>query len=267
MISPVSTIADALIAFILSLLRDPATAEEFAAAPTQTMNDNGLEGACLADVQAVRPVIIDHPSVTPKPPAPPPPNPPEPPNEVVREINRIINQFTSVDARTTIVDQSVNQNIWTEGGDVTQVFDQEAVVASGDNAVAAGDDATVVDSDVDITVGDVAIGNTSNDDSFNTTVSGGGDSSSTTAEAAGTSTDAAEVPDADAATAVAAVTDAVDTVVETTVEAVEPVPEESAPEEPAPLSTDMTAEETYTETDDSAAPVEEPYFEEPVEDQ
>ncbi len=266
MISPVSTIADALIAFILSLLRDPSTAEEFAAAPTQTMADNGLEGACLADVQAVRPVIIDHPSVTPKPPAPPPPSPPEPPNEVVREINRIINQFTSVDARTTIVDQSVNQNIWTEGGDVTQIFDQEAVVASGDNAVAAGDDATVVDSDVDITVGDVAIGNTSNDDSFNTTVSAGDNSTTTTTEAASTG---GEEPadEADAATAVAAVTDAVDTVVETTVEVVESAPAESAPAEPAPLSTDLTAEETYDDTADSAAPVEEPYFEEPTEEQ
>ncbi len=75
-----------------------------------------------------------------------------------------------VDARTTIVDQSTNQNIWTNGGDVTQIFDQEAVVASGDSAVAAGDDATFVDSEVDVTVGDVAIGNTTNDGSYNTTV-------------------------------------------------------------------------------------------------
>ncbi len=52
---------------------------------------------------------------------------------------------------------------------MTQIFDQEAVVASGDEAVAAGDDATVVDSEVDVTIGDVAIGNTTNDGSFNNT--------------------------------------------------------------------------------------------------
>ena len=90
------------------------------------------------------------------------------PDPVVREISRIINQFTSIDARSTIVDQSVNQNIWTEGGDVTQIFDQEAVVASGDDAIAAGDDANLIDSDVDVTVGDVSVGNTTNDGSFNT---------------------------------------------------------------------------------------------------
>ena len=43
---------------------------------------------------------------------------------------------------------------------MTQIFDQEAVVASGDEAIAAGDDATFVDSEVDVTVGDVSVGNT-----------------------------------------------------------------------------------------------------------
>lgn len=176
MSSPVATIADALIAFILSLLRDPNAAEEFREDPYGAMAGNGVQGACMADVRAVKPVIFDHPQVEPRPPnsssAPSDtpsvlPSAQVEPNEVVREIVRIMNQFTTVDARSTIVDQSVNQNIWTEGGDVTQVFDQEAIIASGDNAVAAGDDVSTVDQDLDLTVGDVTVGNDTYNDSFN----------------------------------------------------------------------------------------------------
>ncbi|MGO1798464.1 MAG: IniB N-terminal domain-containing protein [Microbacteriaceae bacterium] len=171
MSTPVAVIADALIAFILSLLRDPDAVEGFTADPQAAMMQGGVQDACLADVRAVTPVIVDHPSVTPNPPGPPgppdPPTPPGPPDPVVNEIIRLVSQFTTVDNRSTIVDQSVNQNIWTEGGDVTQVFDQEAVVASGDEAVAAGDDATVTNSDTDITTGDVSIGNEEYDNSFN----------------------------------------------------------------------------------------------------
>ena len=173
MSTPVATVADALISFILSLLRDPAAVEEFDAAPTAVLASKGLQDACAADVQAVKPIIVDNPTVIVKPvpvgpPPPPAPHPPDP-DDVVKEIKHIINQFATIDNRTTIVDQSTNQNIWTEGGDVTQIFDQEAVIASGDESVAAGDDATVVDSEVDVTIGDVAIGNTTNDGSFNNT--------------------------------------------------------------------------------------------------
>ena len=171
MSTPVATVADALISFILSLLRDPAAVEEFDAAPKAVLASKGLQDACAADVQAVKPIIVDNPTVIVKPVPVGPPPPPDPPHsdEVVKEIKHIINQFATIDNRTTIVDQSTNQNIWTEGGDVTQIFDQEAVIASGDGSVAAGDDATVVDSEVDVTIGDVAIGNTTNDGSFNNT--------------------------------------------------------------------------------------------------
>lgn len=172
MSSPVATIADALINFILSLLRDPDAAEKFAADPHGAMAENGVQGASLADVRDVKPVIFDHPQVEPKPPSGPtvgaePRAVDAAPNEVVVEIMRIMNQFTTVDARSTIVDQSVNQSIWTQGGDVTQHFDQEAVIASGDHAVAAGDDASSVDQDLDLTVGDVNVGNDTYNDSFN----------------------------------------------------------------------------------------------------
>ena len=156
MTTPLATIADALIEFILSLLNDPAAAEEFDEDPQGTLARNGLGDACVEDVRAVAPVIVDRPDVHHKPHGPHGPNPPGPPS-VEKEITNITNSF-SIDNRATIVDQSVNQNIWADG-DVNQIFDQEAIVNSGDNGAAAGDDAGVDNSDTDTTVGDVAIGN------------------------------------------------------------------------------------------------------------
>lgn len=166
MTTPLETIADALIEFILSLLRDPAAAAEFEEDPQGTLSRNGLSDVCVEDVRAVAPVIVDRPDVHPKPPMPP--GPPKPPS-VEKEIYNITNSF-AIDNRATIVDQSVNQNIWADG-DVNQIFDQEAVVNSGDNGAAAGDDAEVDNSEDTTTVGDVAIGNedttTNIDGSFN----------------------------------------------------------------------------------------------------
>ena len=171
MTTPLVTIADALIEFILSLLRDPNAAAEFAAAPEETLERSGLGDICGEDVRAVVPVIVDHPDVMPRPHPPQPPvvivNP-RPPT-VVEEITRVANNF-HVDNRSTIVEQSVNQSIWAEG-DVLQVFDQETVLAVGDASMAAGNDATVDSSETDTTIGDVSIGNTETtveiDESFN----------------------------------------------------------------------------------------------------
>lgn len=165
MTTPLATIADALIDFILSLLRDPALNAEFDADPEAVLASNGLSDVCVDDVRAVAPVIIDRPDVHPV----PPPMPKPYPNPVVKEINDITTNVT-IDNRSTIVDQSVNQNIWA-GGDVTQIFDNEAIVASGDGAAAAGEDATVDNSETDVETGDIAIGNETTDvvveDSFN----------------------------------------------------------------------------------------------------
>ena len=249
MTSPVETIADALISFILSLLRDPDAADGFMAAPTAALAGSGLATVCAADVASVKPVIVDHPMVIrhehPTPPPPPPSGPGD--NGAVHEIVRMIQQFTTIDARSTIVDQSVNQNIWTEGGDVTQLFDQEAVVASGDESVAAGDDATIVDSDVDVTVGDVSVGNENYDGSFNTT---------------GTEPETTEDTDADAADVDTAlgtgdvVEDAIDTSVDaaTTVAepAVQPAPEPApAPPADVPEPADVLESDMTSAVDDS----------------
>ncbi|MGW9627865.1 IniB N-terminal domain-containing protein [Microbacterium sp. NPDC055521] len=268
MTSPVETIADALIAFILSLLRDPDAADGFVASPEAALARHGLEDVCMADVAAVRPVIVDHPHVINQ--STPPPPPPAPVDThgdgAVREIVRMIQQYTTnIDARSTILDQSVNQNIWTEGGDVTQVFDQAAVVASGDNAVAAGGDATVVDSDVDVTIGDVSVGNETNTGSFNQTGTDGTPDDDVAPDEAplpdpatadpATADTGSDVPEA----ATAAVGTAVDTAAqaggETPVVVQEPAPAPPAdvPEPADLLESDMTAGGAADSYDSDAA--------------
>ena len=162
-----ATMADALIEFILSLLRDPDAAAEFDADPGGAMAARGLNNVRYDDVCAVAPVVVDRAAVVPRPdPAPVTPPSVDP---VVNEIRNITNNFSWIDDRDTIVDQSVNQNIWAQG-DVTQTFDQEAVVASGDDAISAGDDVAIeqnLDDSTTITAGDDV--NMGNDTTNNTT--------------------------------------------------------------------------------------------------
>lgn len=178
MTTPLTTIADALIEFILSLLSDPEAAAEFEQDPDASLAYSGLSDICAADVRSVVPVVVDRPDVIqvmpPSVEVTPPtvivkPQPYEPKQDLIREIANVVNHF-KIDNRSTIVDQSVNQSIWAEG-DVTQLFDQEAVIATGDNSVAAGQDADIDNSSTDIDAGDIAIGNTDTDvevnDSFN----------------------------------------------------------------------------------------------------
>ncbi len=261
MTSPVETIADALIAFILSLLRDPDAADGFAAAPQAMLAGSGLASVCAADVAAVKPVIVDHPTVIrhehPSSPPPPPQGPGD--NGAVHEIVRMIQQFTTIDARSTIVDQSVNQNIWTEGGDVTQVFDQEAVVASGDHSVAAGDDATITDSDVDVTMGDVSVGNETYDGSFNQT------------GAEEPAEESADVGEVDAATGTGGVVDdAVDATTGAVTEAPAPDPAPVPADVPEPadvLESDMTTtDDSYDADAASVAAQSDTVSEDPIED-
>ena len=138
-----TTIANALIDFILSLLRDPAALDEFQKDPDGMLARHGLSGVSAADVQAVSPVVIDHPQVHPR-------------DEtvaathqiaaahtyatdpiVVREITRMAQTF-HFDNRSTIVDQSVNQSIWADG-DVTQQVDHEAGLKRDDEELRALD--------------------------------------------------------------------------------------------------------------------------------
>jgi hypothetical protein len=267
MSTPVATIADALIAFILSLLRDPAAAEEFDAAPQSMLAGNGLRNACEADVKAVKPVIVDHPQVAPRSgdiahSTPRPDSRPEP-DPVVREIKSILQQFVTIDNRTTAIDQSTNQNIWTNGGDVTQIFDQEAVVAAGDHSIAAGDDVAVVDTEVDVDVHDVEIGNEHYTDSFNDTANGDGavveEASPATSTAETTATTSVDEAVGDA------VGDAVDAALDTGIAATAQT--SAAPPEPAPLAEDLTAAADPYEGDSGAVAVEDAAYEEPIEEE
>ncbi|MET0295800.1 MAG: IniB N-terminal domain-containing protein [Microbacterium sp.] len=168
-----ATVADALIEFILSLLRDPDVAAEFDDDPDQALFARGLNQASAADVAAVAPVIIERTHVV-QVAVPRRVESESHGTSVVREIKQVVHNLQWVDDRDTVVDQSVNQNIWAEG-DVTQTFDQQAVVASGDDAVAAGGDADVdktLDQSTQIDAGgDVNIGNDTDvevvDGSFN----------------------------------------------------------------------------------------------------
>ncbi|GAA5152990.1 hypothetical protein GCM10023321_22530 [Pseudonocardia eucalypti] len=50
------------------------------------------------------------------------------------------NNYTTIEDHSTNIDNSIHQNIDTDGGDFNQVIDNDPVVASGDGAVAAGGD-------------------------------------------------------------------------------------------------------------------------------
>jgi hypothetical protein len=147
-------IAQSLLDFILSLLRDPEFQQEFHDDPGGTLERHGFQNLCGQDVADVMPLVIDnsrvsldrsyevgnnHVMVVPPPPSPHP-MPGEPGlHAVVKQFDYITNMYTYNDSHNTVLDNSVNQNIWAHG-DVFQLFDNDPVIASGDGAVAAGDD-------------------------------------------------------------------------------------------------------------------------------
>lgn len=167
MTTVLSTMADALIDFILSLLRDPAAGEEFDADPEGTLAARGMQGVSHADVCAVMPIVYDHPQVVQRVAVAAPDNDSD---DVIRELRTVMNSNSYITNNSTLVDQSVNQNIWAQG-DVMQLFDNEAVLATGEGSTAAGHDVihdssqdssttivaggdAVVDNDVDVSTVD-----------------------------------------------------------------------------------------------------------------
>ncbi|WP_344427687.1 IniB N-terminal domain-containing protein [Pseudonocardia ailaonensis] len=93
----------------------------------------------------------------------------------VEYINKYVTH-TYVDDRDTTVDNSVNQNIDTHGGDLRQHFDNHSVTASGDGAVAAGGNISAP-----VTTGDHNVVGNGNQISGegSTTAFGSGDATST----------------------------------------------------------------------------------------
>jgi hypothetical protein len=188
-----TTIANNLLEFLMSLLRDPEAAAAFRHDPEKALEQAGLADVCMEDVEAVMPVIFDYAPVRVDSSfdrdyntgrndsevggnisQPPPWRPDRPDRDdddrpdrnddrpdrddgdrprdddddhahAVQQLSYVVNNYSytsRIDDRDTITDQSVNQNIWADG-DVVQLFDNDAVIASGDHAVAAGDDADV----------------------------------------------------------------------------------------------------------------------------
>jgi len=155
MTTVLTTMADALIDFILSLLRDPAVSEEFDADPEATLAARGMQNVSHADLCAVMPIVYDHPQVVQRVAA----APNNDPDDVIRELRTVMNSNSYITNNSTLVDQSVNQNIWAQG-DVMQLFDNEAVLATGEGSTAAGHDVihdSSQDSSTTITAGGDAV--------------------------------------------------------------------------------------------------------------
>jgi len=172
-----TTIANVLLEFLMKLLRDPEAAAAFRSDPDKVLAEAGLGGVCTEDVEAVMPVIFDYAPVrvdssfdrdydtggndidvggnvsrpgrddhdSPDDDGGDRPRYDDDHAHAVQQLSHVVNNYaytSTVDDRDTLTDQSVNQNIWADG-DVVQLFDNDAVIASGDHAVAAGDDAHV----------------------------------------------------------------------------------------------------------------------------
>ncbi|MFS0853945.1 IniB N-terminal domain-containing protein [Microbacterium sp. 179-I 3D4 NHS] len=249
MSTTLATVAEALIDFILSLLRDPDAAAEFEEDPQGALAARGLSDVSHMDACAVAPIVIDRPDVVPRVADPGPAavtvvRPTT--NTAVNEIQNIVNNFAWLTNHSTVVDQSTNQNIWA-GGDVTQIFDQEANVASGEDSIAAGDDVSIEQTQNDTTNinagDDVNIGNDTDvtviDDSYNQTTD---NSQTTDASETTTVTDSGNTTTTTTTTADAG---GDDTAASSSAAPVEPI--EAAPE-PVPAYTETPVESS---TDDA----------------
>jgi hypothetical protein len=185
------TASTSLLELLLNLLRDPSALTAYREDP------EGFLSACgdvsPADVREALLLIQDSQEAdfgrdyntggnhiqVPPPPAAPEPEPGESNHEAAARYldSYVTNNY--IDDRDTTVDNSVNQQIDTGGGDFDQDIDVDSTVASGDDSVAAGDDiedSTITTGD-DNTVGDDNVtgdDNTVGDDNTDVDVDGGG---------------------------------------------------------------------------------------------
>jgi hypothetical protein len=197
------TASTSLIDMILNLLRNPGELAAFQENPDAYLDACGAGDITPADLHDALVLADDqdgdfsrdhntggnHIQLPPAPPVPHP-HPGESDHEAaVRYLNTYVTN-NYVDDRDTIVDNSVNQQVDTHGGDFDQDIDVHSVVASGDGAVAAGDDirdSTITTGD-DNQVGDgnikgdgnvVGNGNQAVTGDDNTTAFGSGNATST----------------------------------------------------------------------------------------
>ena len=143
-----------LLDFILCLLRDSGAREEFAQHPQASLEEAGFGDLCGSDVAEALPLVIDNSrvsfdrhydtgssivSISSPPPPPMAMHGESDLHAVIRQIEYVTSNYVYNDSHDTVLDNSVNQNIWADG-DVFQSFDNDPVIASGAGAVAAGDD-------------------------------------------------------------------------------------------------------------------------------
>jgi hypothetical protein len=158
-----------LLEFLRELLTNEQARDWFADDPNAALEHYGLDNLSPADVHDALVLIDDNQTAdfnreyntghNGQQFAPPPPVPAHydggDHEAAVDYINRYVTN-NNIDDRDTIVDNSVNQQIDTHGGDFDQDIDVDSTVASGDGAVAAGhdiEDSTIVSGD-DNQVGD-----------------------------------------------------------------------------------------------------------------
>ncbi|MGH3771031.1 MAG: IniB N-terminal domain-containing protein, partial [Pseudonocardiaceae bacterium] len=177
-----------LLDFILNLLRDDNAKTAFVADPQRALADAGLSEVCSEDVSDAMSYVAEYHPVTfvgdrdynlgnttisqhatgdrPDPHYGPDHHyAPDPHVAPVQQLEYITKNYSYTDSHDTVIDKSVNQNIWNHGT-LAQRFDDHSVTAT-DHSVAAGGDLTgPVANGNDNIVGDGnSVGNTSYDHS------------------------------------------------------------------------------------------------------
>lgn len=168
-----------LLDWLLDLLRDPDARAAFIDDPEGYLNECGFGDVDSGDIRDALQVISDndhyhndhhvH--------WPPPHNDHHDDTPATYLKTYVTNNHTVIEDHSTNIDNSVHQDIDTDGGDFNQVIDNDPVVASGDGSVAAGGDIR----DSDITTGDhnvVGDNNQAVTGDDNTTSFGSGDATS-----------------------------------------------------------------------------------------
>ncbi|MBB5895657.1 IniB N-terminal domain-containing protein [Kutzneria kofuensis] len=135
-----------LLDFIMELLGNQTARDQFESNPQQSLDDHGFSHLCAADVHDAMPLVIDAaqsfdrtydaggPSHVVTPPPPPPVHGGGGVEHAIEQIRYITQNYSySVDSHNTVVDNSVNQNVWAR--DVWQSFDNHSVVTTGDHNV------------------------------------------------------------------------------------------------------------------------------------
>jgi hypothetical protein len=183
------TMTQSLLDFILTLLRDSDAKAAFVANPDKALADAGLSHVCSEDVSDAMAYVAEYHPVSftgdrdyhatnsgasahhtsDRPDHDRPDHDrydhdryePDPHATAVHQLEYITNNYSYTDSHDTMIDKSVNQNIWNQGS-LTQRFDDHSVTAT-DHSVAAGRDidGTVANGDHAVAGHANSVGNTS----------------------------------------------------------------------------------------------------------